>query len=252
MNLLEYVDRGPALSNQNTAQAAQAFFAAADQHFDDEEPLLAYENLWNAAAHALTVVADARGWPTDDPQDLKAAAERLASEARDHHLRHQFAVAQQFRAKFNYGFVERHQLADYCRLMREFVDRMLALLDTYGQVVPQSPREHARAAEALLQSAEADLAAEAVAAGSGRLWEAAVHAVTAVARERGWPSDGHGDVKSAADCLAAGDAAVIAGFFAAQQFHANATHDFMEPDDVARGFPLARDFVHRTLALLDG
>ena len=236
---------------QHTAQAAQAFFDAADQHFEDEEPLLAYENLWNAAAHALTAVADARGWPTDDPQDLRTAAERLAREANDHHLRHQFAVAQQFRAKFNYGFVERHQLADYCRLMREFVDRMLALLEAYGQVVPQSPREHARAAEALLPSAEAEFAAGEVAAGSGRLWEAAVHAVTAVARERGWPSDGHGDVKAAADRLAEGDAAVVAGFLAAQHFHANAAHDFMESDDIARGLPLVKDFVQRILVLLE-
>ena len=28
---------------QNTAQTTQAFFDAADQHFEDEEPLLAYE-----------------------------------------------------------------------------------------------------------------------------------------------------------------------------------------------------------------
>ena len=237
---------------QHTSQTAQAFFDAADQHFEDEEPLLAYENLWNAAAHALTAVADARGWPTDDPQDLKSAAERLANEARDHHLRHQFAVAQQFRAKFNYGFVERHQLADYCRLMREFVDRMLALLDAYGQVVPQSPQEHAGAARDSLQSAEAHFTAGDNAAGSDRLWQAAVHAVTAVAGERGWASDGHADVKTAADSLAAGDAAIIAGFFAAQQFHANATHDFMEPDDVARGLPLVQDFVQRALALLEG
>ena len=234
---------------QHTAQATQAFFDAADQHFADEEPLLAYDNLWNAAAHALTAVSDARGWPTADLQDLRTNAERLASEASDHHLRHQFAVAQQFRARFNHGFVERHQLADYCRLMREFVDRMLVLLDEYGQVVPQSPGEHARAAQDSLQSAEAEFAAGDTTAGSDRLWQAAVHAVTAVARERGWSVDGHQAIKTAADRLAA-DPAIIAGFFAAQQFHANATHDFMESDDVARGRPLVQDFVHHVLSIL--
>ena len=235
----------------NTAEATQAFFDAADQHFEDEEPLLAYDNLWNAAACALTAVSDTRGWPTGDLRDLRANAERLANEASDHHLRHQFAVAQQFRARFNEGFVERHQLADYCRLMREFVDRMLALLDAYGQVVPQSPREHARAAADSLQSAEAHFAAGDNAAVSDGLWQAAVHAVTAVARERGWPSDGHQAVKTAADRLAADDSAISAGFFAAQQFHANATHDFMEPDDVARGLPLVQDFVQRVMDLLE-
>ena len=236
---------------QNTAQTTQAFFEAADQHFEDEEPLLAYENLWNAAAHALTAVADARGWPTGDPSDLKAASDRLANEASDHHLRHQFAVAQQFRAKFNYGFVERHQLADYCRLMREFVARMLALLDTDEPAAPLTPHEHARAARDSLQVAEAEFAVGDVTAGSASLWQAAAQAVTAVSRERGWSSEGHRAVKTVADRLAGGDAAVIAGFFAAQQFHANARHDFMEPDDVARGLPLVQDFVRRTLALLD-
>lgn len=236
---------------QHTAQATQAFFEAADRHFEDEEPLLAYDNLWNAAAHALTAVSDARGWPTGDLQDLRANAERLANEASDHHLRHQFAVAQQFRARFNDGFVERHQLADYCRLMREFVDRMLALLEAYGQDVPQSPGEHARSAEDALQSAETHFASGDSAAGSDGLWQAAVHAVTAVAWERGWPSDGHQALKTAADRLAAEDSTVVAGFFAAQQFHANAKHDFMEPDDITRGLPLVQDFVQRALALLE-
>ncbi|MCY4557986.1 MAG: hypothetical protein OXF79_16795 [Chloroflexi bacterium] len=236
---------------QHTAQAAQAFFDAADQHFEDEEPLLAYDNLWNAAAHALTAVAEARGWPTGEPQDLKTASDRLANEASDHHLRHQFAVAQQFRARFNHGFVERHQLADYCRLMREFVDRMLALLEACGQDDPLTPREHVEAALVASQAAEAEFTAGDIAAGSASLWQAAVHAVTAAALERGWSVDGHPEVKAAADRLAVGDATVIAGFFAAQQFHANATHGFMEPDDVARGLPLAHDFVQRMLDLVE-
>ena len=236
---------------QHTAQAAQAFFDAADQHFEDEEPLLAYDNLWNAAAHALTAVAEARGWPTGEPQDLKTASDRLANEASDHHLRHQFAVAQQFRARFNNGFVERHQLADYCRLMREFVDRMLALLDACEQDAPRTPREHVEAARVSSQAAEAEFTAGDIAAGSASLWQAAVHAVTAVARQRGWPSAGRQEVKAAADRIASGDTAVTAGFFAAQQFHANAAHDFMEPDDIARGLPLVQDFVQRMLARLE-
>ena len=236
---------------QNTAQTAQAFFDAADRHFEDEEPLLAYENLWNAAAYALTAVADARGWPTDALQDLKSAAERLATEASDHHLRHQFAVAQQFRAKFNYGFVERHQLADYCRLMREFVDRMLALLGDDGQVAVLAPAAHAQLARDSLRDAEMQLESGDILGGSSRLWQAAVHSVTAVACERGWPCEGLADVKAAADRLAAGDTAIIAGFFAAQQFHANTSHDFIEPDDAARGLPLVKDFVQRILAALE-
>ena len=238
---------------QDTAQTAQAFFDAADQHFADEEPLLAYENIWHAAAHALTAVAEQRGWPTDDARALKAAADRLADEAGDHHLRHQYAVAQQFRAKFNHGFVESYQLADYCRLMREFVARMLALLDEGRRAASLPAHEHAREARERLQTADAEFASGAATQASATLWQAAAHAVMAVAGQRGWLNDSSDDVKIAADRLAAdtGDAAIAGGFFAAQQFHANSRHDFMEPDDIARGCPLVQDLVHRVLALME-
>ncbi len=238
---------------QNIAQTAQGFFDAADQCFEDEEPLLAYENIWYAASHALTAVAEQRGWPTDDARALKAAADRLADEARDHHLRHQYAVAQQFRAKFNYGFVEPYQLADYCRLMREFVARMLTLLEEGGHPASLPAHEHARVSGEHLQTAESEFDSGAATQASATLWQAAAHAVMAVAVQRGWPADSHQDVKAAADRLAAdtGDDAIAAGFFAAQHFQANSRHDFMEPDDIARGRPLAQDFVHHVLAMLD-
>lgn len=238
---------------QDIIQTAQAYFDAADQHFEDEEPALAYENIWYAASHALTAVAEQRGWPTDDARALKTAADRLADEASDHHLRHQYAVAQQFRAKFNHGFVEPYQLADYCRLMREFVARMVALLEEGSDAAPRSAREHARVSEQCLQTAGAEFASGAATQGSAMLWQAAAHAVMAVAVHWGWPCDNHEDVKAAADRLAAdtGDAAIAAGFFAAQQFQANSRHDFMEPDDIARGRPLAQDFAHCVVALLD-
>ena len=238
---------------QNIAQTAQAYFDAADQHFEDEEPLLAYENIWYAASHALTAVAEQRGWPTDDARALKTAADRLADEASDHHLRHQYAVAQQFRAKFNHGFVEPYQLADYCRLMREFVARMVALLEEGTHVASLPTHEHARVAEECLQTADAEFASGATTPGSATLWQAAAHAMMAVAVQRGWPCADHQDVKAAADRLAAdsGDDAITAGFFAAQHFLANSRYDFMEPDDIARGRPLVQDFVHRVLSLME-
>ncbi len=241
-------------TTDNITQTARAYFDAADQHFEDEEPLLAYENIWYAASHALTAVAEQRGWPTNDARALKTAADRLANEARDHHLRHQYAVAQQFRAKFNHGFVEPYQLADYCRLMREFVARMVALLEAGGRSAPLPAREHARVSEQCLQTAGAEFASGAATQGSAMLWQAAAHAIMAAAVHWSWPCANHDDVKAAADRLAAdaGDNAIAAGFFAAQQFQANSRHNFMEPDDIARGRPLAQSFVHRILALLEG
>ena len=70
-----------------------------------------------------------------------------------------------------------------------------------------------------------------------------------LAKEKGWPSRSHYALKAAADKLAKDrdDPALESGFFAAQQFHANFYHGFMEVDDIARGRPLVRDFVHRVL-----
>ena len=85
--------------------------------------------------------------------------------------------------------------------------------------------------------------------GSEKLWGAAAHAVMVVSQERGWAYGTHRRLKAAADRIAReiGDDTLAGDFMAAQQFHANYYHGFMEDDDIARGRPLVRRFVERVL-----
>ena len=109
--------------------------------------------------------------------------------------------------------------------------------------------DHAQVALVYLRQADDEFAIKDNFQGSEKLWGAASQAVLAVAKEKGWPSGSHYAFKAAADKLAEDrdDPALESGFFAAQQFHANFCHGFMEEDDIARGRPLVRDFVHRVL-----
>ena len=109
--------------------------------------------------------------------------------------------------------------------------------------------DHAETALVCLRQADDEFAVKDNLQGSEKLWGAASQAVLVVAKEKGWPSGTHCALKAAADKLAEdrNDPALESGFFAAQQFHANFYHGFMEDDDIARGRPLVRDFVHRVL-----
>ena len=115
-------------------------------------------------------------------------------------------------------------------------------------------REHARTAREFLAAADAELAAGDILQGCEKLWGAASHAVIAAAQRRVWRYGSHGAMRANARALSEeiGDAALITGFKAAERFHANFYHGFMEMDVK---FDLARQsvhyFVHRVLALID-
>ena len=113
-------------------------------------------------------------------------------------------------------------------------------------------QEHIHTAQDFLAAADRELAAGEVLQGSEKLWGAASHAIMAVAQQRGWPFGSHRMLKLAADRLAAehDDPALRSGFVAAQQFHANFYHDFMEHDDLERTRPVVHDFVARVLDLM--
>ena len=83
------------------------------------------------------------------------------------------------------------------------------------------------------------------------MWGAAAHVVMALAQQRGWQFGSHRALKVAADRLAEeyDDPTIGDGFMAAQQFHDNFYHDFMEEDDLRRGRGSVHRFVSRMLAL---
>ena len=115
-------------------------------------------------------------------------------------------------------------------------------------------QEHAQTAQEFLDVADDEFAAGDMLQGSEKMWGAAAHAVMAVAQQRGWPFGSHGALRTAVRRLSDefGDPFLIAGFVAAEKFHANFYHDFMEHDaDFELSKDVTRQFVGRVLALMD-
>ena len=112
-------------------------------------------------------------------------------------------------------------------------------------------RDHVRTAREFLTAADREFDAGDHLQASEKLWGAASHALIAVAQQRNWPHGSHRALKTAAQLLVdeTGDMALLAGFLAAQKFHANFYHDFMEDFDLDADRPTVKDFVDRLMAL---
>ena len=112
--------------------------------------------------------------------------------------------------------------------------------------------ERSQAALMFLEDAEREFAAGDARQASEKLWGAATDAITAVALERGWNHTSHRDMKNAVQCLAVepGNNYLDAQFAAVEKFHINFFHPALEDHEIEADKPIARAFVHRTLALL--
>ena len=111
--------------------------------------------------------------------------------------------------------------------------------------------EHVQAALEMLRHSDEQFAAGDVLQGSEKLWGASSHAVTAVAKRRGWPYGKYRAGANAVNRLAEeyGEPLLAAGFSIARQFHNNFYRDFMEDDDVEDDRPKVHDFVNRMVAI---
>ena len=105
-------------------QTAQDFLAAADREFAAGDGLQGSEKMWGAAAHAVMMVAQERGWPYDSQRHLAAAADRIARETDDDELIGGFVAARGFRANSGIGFMEDDDLARGRHVVRRFVERV--------------------------------------------------------------------------------------------------------------------------------
>ena len=83
------------------------------------------------------------------------------------------------------------------------------------------------------------------------MWGAASHAIMAVAQRREWPYGNHRVMINAARHIAdeLNDGDLRAGLVAAQSFHANFYHGFIEHEDLEPNAELVRRFVDRMLTL---
>ena len=114
--------------------------------------------------------------------------------------------------------------------------------------------EHTRTARRFLVAADSELASGDVLQGCEKLWGAASHAIIAMAQRRRWRYGSHTAIRAAVRALAneVGDDALIAGFKAAERFHANFYHGFMEMGvEFDRARRRVHNFVNRILALID-
>ncbi len=109
--------------------AALAFLAAAEREFAAGDVAQGSEKLWGAASQAVIAVAQRRGWRYGSHRDLKETVKRLAEERGDSRFRSEFAVAEKFHANFYHLFMEDYELENDPEMVRNFVNRALALLD---------------------------------------------------------------------------------------------------------------------------
>ena len=105
-------------------QTAQDFLEAADREFEAGDELQGSEKMWVAAAHAVIVVAQERGWLYDSQRHLAAAADRIARET-DDELIGGFVAARGFRANSGIGFMEDDDIARGRRVVSRFVEQVL-------------------------------------------------------------------------------------------------------------------------------
>ena len=114
-------------------------------------------------------------------------------------------------------------------------------------------QEHAQTAQEFLAVSDQEFMAGDNLQASEKLWGAASHAVMAVAQQRGWRFTKHRDLKVAVRKLSevTSDPSIVAGFIAAQKFHANYYHDFIEDYDYDDDRAVVRAFIERVLTLVD-
>ena len=112
--------------------------------------------------------------------------------------------------------------------------------------------EHVQIARSFLANADREFDAGDQLQGSEKLWGAATHAATALAKQRGWRFGKATARRAAVDRLAEeeNDPSLSDGYWGAEQFHANFYHDFMEDHTIERGRPVVARFVNRILAMV--
>ena len=110
-------------------QTAQDFLAKSDNYFAEGDVLQGSEKLWGAAAHALSAVAQQRGWKFGNRYALRQVALQLADELEDERISLGLGVAEKFHANYYHDFMEDSELDVNRPMAKRFIARMLALVD---------------------------------------------------------------------------------------------------------------------------
>lgn len=114
-------------------------------------------------------------------------------------------------------------------------------------------QEHAQTALDSLEKADKYYADNYQAQASAKLWEAAAHAVIAVASERGWPHANQTELRQAAGRLAdeQNNQRIAVGFAITEKYLYDSRYLFMEDEEWALDRLKVHNFVTWVLALRD-
>ncbi len=113
--------------------------------------------------------------------------------------------------------------------------------------------EYIETARKFIEESDSYFAKGDVLQGSEKTWGAAAHIVMAAAQRRGWDFGTHRALKVAVRRLVEerDDQFLDVGFLAAEKFHANFYHKFMEDFEYEEDRPKVRLFVQKVDALIE-
>lgn len=108
-------------------------------------------------------------------------------------------------------------------------------------------------AQDCLEASDREFAAGNRKQGSALLYAAAVTAIRAIARQRGWPAESHRELTYATAKLGESEdnSFMVAGFAAAEKFRDNAGKDFMEEYEIAVDRPAVCKYVRRLMSIAE-
>ena len=111
------------------ADTARQFLQASDLEIAAGDHLQAAEKLYGAANHAVTAVAQQRGWQHESHRAMKNAIYQLARESDDLSLVSGFSTAEMFHRHFFHATMEPYEIEGERPVVHQLVARLLALLD---------------------------------------------------------------------------------------------------------------------------
>ena len=115
-------------------------------------------------------------------------------------------------------------------------------------------QDHAQTALTFLEHSDQEFEAGDVLQGSEKLWGAASHAISAIAKQKGWK---HGKYKAKTEAVdrvvaeAGGHESLLRAWEIAWSFHCNFYNDQMPDWKVERDRPLVHEFVKELVAITD-